>query len=207
MFQEGQRSSEEFDIQLPPDYYGFLGISRNASPDKIRAAYKRMATKCHPDRFMQETEAVRKAAQRLFQILNEIHRTLMNPKTRGEYDESLGQKQAVQVLNREQKPDLTDFTKTERAGDFIVGYYPDGQKCVINPINNERTRAFSHNALVTIRQGILVVKEGKKEFYVETRRMMASDGFDLIIVTDDKVVGISYGLFKKVKKKETLGTL
>ncbi|RPH60235.1 MAG: J domain-containing protein, partial [Chloroflexi bacterium] len=32
------------------DYYQVLGVSRNASADEIRAVYRKLAMKYHPDR-------------------------------------------------------------------------------------------------------------------------------------------------------------
>ena len=36
---------------LAKDYYGILGVDKNASADEIKSAYRRMAKKYHPDVF------------------------------------------------------------------------------------------------------------------------------------------------------------
>ena len=33
------------------DYYGILGINKNATDDEVKAAYKEMAKKYHPDNY------------------------------------------------------------------------------------------------------------------------------------------------------------
>lgn len=38
------------DILKGKDYYGILGISKSATPDKIKKAYKKKCIKVHPDK-------------------------------------------------------------------------------------------------------------------------------------------------------------
>lgn len=56
--------------------YKVLGISASATDDEVKAAYRSMALKHHPDRVAALGEDVRKAAERKFQEINEAKETI-----------------------------------------------------------------------------------------------------------------------------------
>jgi curved DNA-binding protein CbpA len=66
------------------DYYEMLGVSPQASAADIRAAYARLARERHPDRF--PDPAAKARAQAEFQSLTTAFNTLLNPRSRQEYD-------------------------------------------------------------------------------------------------------------------------
>ena len=53
------------------DAYKVLGISSNATNDEVKAAYRKMALKHHPDKVAALGEDVRKAAEKKFQEIND----------------------------------------------------------------------------------------------------------------------------------------
>lgn len=59
------------------DYYSTLGVTKNASQDEIKKAFKKMSMKHHPDRGGDETK---------FKQINEAYQTLSDPQKRAEYD-------------------------------------------------------------------------------------------------------------------------
>ena len=61
------------------DYYQNLGISKDASPDDIKKAYRKLALKYHPDKNDGNKER--------FQQIQEAYETLSNPQKKHEYDE------------------------------------------------------------------------------------------------------------------------
>ncbi len=65
------------------DYYKLLKISRDASQEEIKRAFKKEALKCHPDR---APEDLRKEYTELFKQLNHAYCILSDPITRQEYD-------------------------------------------------------------------------------------------------------------------------
>ena len=56
--------------------YKVLGITPDATDDEVKAAYRRMALKHHPDRVTTLGEDVRKAAEKKFQEINAAKETI-----------------------------------------------------------------------------------------------------------------------------------
>src|SRR5712692_6504036 len=65
-----------------PDYYGALGISRDAKADEIRKVYRKLARKHHPD-----LNPGDKAAEERFKRVQEAYDVLSDPKKRQVYDQ------------------------------------------------------------------------------------------------------------------------
>lgn len=66
---------------MSKDYYEILGVSRSASAEEIKKAYRRLALKFHPDKNPDNPGAVEQ-----FKKINEAHEVLSNPEHRREYD-------------------------------------------------------------------------------------------------------------------------
>lgn len=63
------------------DYYELLGVSKEASPEDIRRAYKKLALKYHPDRNKGSKEA-----EEQFKAVTEAYQVLSDPDKRDRYD-------------------------------------------------------------------------------------------------------------------------
>ncbi|MEZ5386598.1 MAG: J domain-containing protein [Prosthecobacter sp.] len=63
------------------DYYTTLGVSRDATPDDIKKAFRKLARKYHPD-----TATDKKAAEEKFKEINEANEVLSDPEKRKKYD-------------------------------------------------------------------------------------------------------------------------
>jgi len=62
------------------DYYEVLGVSRDASEEEIKRAFRRLAFQCHPDHNSEPR------AEEKFKELNEAYEVLSHPEKRAAYD-------------------------------------------------------------------------------------------------------------------------
>ncbi|MBN2020870.1 MAG: molecular chaperone DnaJ [Sedimentisphaerales bacterium] len=65
------------------DYYEVLGVAKNASPDDIKRAYRRLAIKYHPDKNPDN----KKEAEAKFKECAEAYEVLSDPEKRQRYDQ------------------------------------------------------------------------------------------------------------------------
>lgn len=66
------------------DLYEILGVSKNASQDEIKSAFRKLAKEYHPD--MHKTEADKKAAEEKFKEIATAYKILSDPTQREKYD-------------------------------------------------------------------------------------------------------------------------
>ena len=66
------------------DYYEILGISKGATADDIKKAYRNLALKYHPDRVSADKK---KEAEEKFKEMSEAYEVLIDPQKKGTYDQ------------------------------------------------------------------------------------------------------------------------
>ncbi len=66
---------------IDKDFYQALGVSKDASDDEIKKAYRKLAKQYHPDRNPGDS-----AAEERFKEISEAHQVLSNPEDRQQYD-------------------------------------------------------------------------------------------------------------------------
>lgn len=102
------------------DYYEVLGISKGASKDEIKNAYRRLARKHHPDMNKDDT----KASEERFKEISEAYEVLADDDKRTKYDQ-FGHA-GVQDTFRHGGFDWSDFTHYGDISDIFGGFGAGG---------------------------------------------------------------------------------
>lgn len=109
------------------DYYKVLGITKQATTDEVKKAYRKLARKYHPD-----LNPNNKDAQKKFQEINEANEVLSDPEKRKKYDkfgkdwkhgEEFEQAQRAQQSQRQSQGSQSYYSGSE--GDFSGGDFSD----------------------------------------------------------------------------------
>jgi curved DNA-binding protein CbpA len=105
------------------DYYAILGVLPTAEDVVIRAAYKALAQRYHPDR----NPGTREEATRRMAEINEAYATLSDPAERTRYDSTRTSEGAAKNAYTGEEPDADDRFIDPLQADWkiAVGYFPD----------------------------------------------------------------------------------
>ena len=68
---------------MPRDYYEVLGVSKDASPDEIKSAYRKLARQYHPD----VSKEPKEVAEEKFKEISEAYEVLSDANKRSMYDQ------------------------------------------------------------------------------------------------------------------------
>jgi len=117
------------------DYYQTLGITESASQDEIRAAYKKLAMKNHPDRG---------GDTKKFQEISQAYDTLSDPQKKAQYD---AQKNGFNPFGRtnpfEHVNEMFNFTFGAGGPQFSHGFRQS---------NNKRNKDLTIRISITLKQ-------------------------------------------------------
>ena len=111
------------------DYYEVLGVARDASPEDIRTAYRKLALEWHPDRHQGDAKD---DAEKKFKQISEAHEVLSDPEKRKRYDQfgqnwEHGQEftppEGAQRMSREEFEQM--FGQTGGFSDFFAQMFGD----------------------------------------------------------------------------------
>lgn len=68
-------------------YYDILGVSKTATADELKSAYRRLAKQYHPDMYSGKSDAEKKSAEEKFKEINHAYDVLSDPQKRAAYDQ------------------------------------------------------------------------------------------------------------------------
>lgn len=128
------------------DWYHILQISENATEEEIKAAYRKLAKKYHPD-----THPGNKEYERRFLEISEAYSILSDYKKRQAYDEEQWQKiqsrktQKRSTKKRTPEAESVDFQNISKSFEEFFGFNPDTRDIV----NEKKLNPESHNPLDT----------------------------------------------------------
>ncbi|MBC5994215.1 tetratricopeptide repeat protein [Pontibacter cellulosilyticus] len=102
------------------NYYSVLGISHTATTQEVKAAYKRLAIKYHPDKNQGNV-----LAEEMFKQINAAYQTLSNPNKRARYDLRLQYQRERQRVLRQQQAYQVDprYYQTRQPAGVSERYY------------------------------------------------------------------------------------
>lgn len=95
------------------DFYSILGVSKTATEDEIKKAYRKLAVKWHPDKNPEDPES----AAEMFKAIAEAYETLGDPQKRREYDYG----SSSEGFQRRNHRNFSD----ERAFDIFESFFAD----------------------------------------------------------------------------------
>ena len=95
------------------NYYQILGLETNASLNKIKKRYKKLAIKYHPD--LNDS----KSKEELFKQITEAYVTLKDQKLRLEYDHQFRISRNDQNLDKGQEEIIEELLKNQKPLSFI----------------------------------------------------------------------------------------
>ncbi|XP_057507213.1 chaperone protein dnaJ 72-like [Actinidia eriantha] len=68
------------------DHYEVLGLSRNATKEEIKEAFRKLAMEFHPDKHSHSSNSVRDAATLRFKLASHAYETLIDDRKRADYN-------------------------------------------------------------------------------------------------------------------------
>ena len=120
------RLARVFCAQQKVNYYKVLGVANSATGNEIKSKYKELVKKYHPDVYKGSDKDV-------YNRIHEAYKTLISPKKRMEYDESLGSQAGASGQPRTGKTDWSDIESEYKENASARDFYQD-----FNKVNTKR---------------------------------------------------------------------
>lgn len=127
------------------DYYCILGVIKSAEDIVIKAAYRALAQKYHPDKF----EGDEAESQKKMQEINEAYSVLSDSERRKEYDRAYDNSISGEDDDREEGTHISD--EKDQIWREVVEYYPDLLRISsdLEKISKRLVQTFKYHILET----------------------------------------------------------
>jgi curved DNA-binding protein len=163
------------------DYYQVLGVSKSATQDDIKKAYRRLARKYHPD-----VNPNDKVAEKKFKQINEANEVLSHPENRQKYDQygkDWKQADAYEEAKKQRagQPGWgggTHFTYDHDQGEFGAGDFSDFFESLFGQASGFTTRQGRSFKGQDFRADLAITLQ---EAYTEHKRVLNVHGKKLRI--------------------------
>lgn len=126
-------------------HYDNLNVARNADIAVIKAAYKALASKYHPDKNPDNPNA-----QKIMQIINQAYEVLSDPIKRAEHDRWIAEQEKIHQTQNNQHQNTQNQTANQNSGSHHSSFYDDtgGQ----SRQKNQKDNAQNNNRTNTQKQ-------------------------------------------------------
>ena len=174
------------------DYYRILGILDDAEDIIIRAAYRALAQRYHPDKWKGDPiEANRKMSE-----INEANDTLSDPIKRKKYDEEYFQNRARNESADDEESDANFIAEEDEAWQMALEFFPH--------LNNQYNELRKLSLIVanTFR-AILIEKKNYKES-LKIKNIIENDYLQRYFGDDKDIQLLARDLLTSGKRKQAL---
>ena len=137
------------------DYYDVLGVSKDAAPDQIKTAYRKLAVKYHPDKNKGD-----KASEDKFKEASEAYHVLSNTERKQNYD-NFGHAAFENGAGRQEGFGNFDFSSSfsDIFEDFFSDFSDSGRKSRGRKNSNYRGSDLRYDLSITLKEAFT----GKKQ--------------------------------------------
>jgi len=160
------------------DYYEVLGLAKNASDDDIKTAYRKLASKYHPDKVQGDAEKA--AVEIKFKEAKEAYETLSDAEKRAQYDAyghngpAFSHTQGRQWTHAGDPNDINEmlktfFSKTHTFNDGMFGQQP---RQTIHIVNISLADAYTGKSIRLDSKSTINIPKGVRpgtKFYADSK--------------------------------------
>ena len=133
------------------DLYELLEVSREATKDEIKAKYRELAKKYHPDRHVNSTPAEKEKAENMFKAINNAYEVLIDDNRRAEYDREKGT--GRDYFNQKKKT-KSSSTNEESYEDIYNRFSKSNMEDMFNDFIKKGTKSKEEKADDEMKKGV-----------------------------------------------------